>query len=132
MEMEFGKRLKTFVVAAYDEIRDFAADCGVSPSTVSMWFASKKVPGAESVEKIYNAGCSIDWLISGNGEMLAMNESGKKIREKLNMPDSEQEEIHSITYEKMVQVPFVKDLRVLLREDIKELLQQALAGQKTK
>lgn len=122
--MDFGKRLKTFALAVYPEVRDFAADLGTSPSTVSMWFTSKKIPGGEYLQKIYNTGCSIDWLYSGQGQMIADNEAGKKLREKFNLPDSDKSEINSITYERMVQVPFVKDLRVLLRQDIKELLNQ--------
>lgn len=130
--MDFGKRLKTFVATAYSEVREFAAALEVSPSTASMWFGAKKIPGGENLEKIFNAGCSIDWLIGGIGTMFADNEAGRRHRERLNLPDPEKDEIDSITYEKMVQVPFVKDLRLLLREDIKEILQQALNEQKVK
>jgi transcriptional regulator with XRE-family HTH domain len=128
--MEFGKRLRTFVVAAYSEVREFAAELDVSSSTASMWFGSKKIPGGESLEKILNAGCSLDWLVGGIGNMFADNEAGRKHREKLNLPNSERDEIESITYEKMVQVPFVKDLRILLREDIKEIINSMLAEKK--
>lgn len=128
--MDYGKRLKTFVLAAYKEFRDFAADIGTSPSMVSMWFSGKKMPGGDYLLKIFNVGCSLDWLLGGIGNMLADNEAGKKLRERLNMPDSEMDEIESITYEKMVQVPFVKDLRVLLREDIKEIINSMLADKK--
>lgn len=128
--MDFGKRLKSFVLTAYPEIRDFAAELNVSPSTVSMWFGSKKIPGGESLEKIYNSGCSLDWLIGGTGDMLADNKAGKILRERLNLPDSEKDEIQSITYEKMVQVPFVKDLRILLREDFKEILNSMFVEKK--
>ena len=120
--MDFGKRLKQFAVTAYDEIRVFAAAMEVSPSTVSMWFGMKKIPGGESLEKIYNAGCSIDWLISGKGNMLVENEAGLKIKERLNFPNEDEEEIKSMTYEKMLKFPFFKDLRVLIREDFKEAM----------
>lgn len=128
--MDFGKRLKTFVATAYSEVREFAAALEVSPSTASMWFGAKKIPGGESLEKILTAGCSLDWLVGGIGDMFADNEAGRKHREKLNLPNLEKDEIESITYEKMVQVPFVKDLRILLREDIKEIINSMLAEKK--
>jgi transcriptional regulator with XRE-family HTH domain len=130
--MGFGKRLKEFSLTAYFEHRDFAADLGTSPSMLSMWFTDKKVPGGDYLQRIYHSGCSTDWLFSGKGSMIADNEAGHKLREKLKLPEPKTEDVESITYEKMVQVPFVKDLRLLLRSDITELFEDYFEQKKHK
>ncbi len=85
-----GKRLKKFAALVYDNAIGFARAINVNQASVSEWFNDKKLPSAEHLRKILNAGCSLNWLFSGQGKMFADNDEGRKIEKSLSSLGLEQ------------------------------------------
>jgi hypothetical protein len=118
--MKLGYRLRMFALMAFDELNKFSTAIGTSPAVVSQWLGDIKMPSCLYLERIYRTGCNLNWLVSGDGEMLADNEAGNALKEK-----NEKSENHLIEKE-VYSIPMITDLRILLRDDIEEIINKCL------
>lgn len=75
-----GNRLKLFININFSSNEEFAEKIKCSPTIVSNWITNKKLPGSKFLLQIYKLGLSIDWLLSGDGAMLANNDAGKLLK----------------------------------------------------
>lgn len=68
-KVEIGKRVKEFIEFKKWKKIDFAKNVNIFPQDVN-----KYLTGVQDIQRLfislYEAGCSIDWLISGKGSML--------------------------------------------------------------
>jgi len=76
-----GERLYSFISATYNSQKKFAEILGVDEASVSRWIKNKSKPSREMVEKLYEMGCSSDWLLYGEGDMYAGNDAGMYLAE---------------------------------------------------
>lgn len=61
---EFGKRLYTFIEAAgYPTMTAFAEEIGMTTANLQRYLKGDRKPGFEILERIKDAGCSIDYLM---------------------------------------------------------------------
>ena len=67
--MNIGKRLEIFIVTNFNEKQEFAKLIEVSPSMLSQWTTEQRVPSGETLRKIAELGCNINWLLTGKGRM---------------------------------------------------------------
>lgn len=67
--MSFAIRLKQIIKNNYNSQVELAIDLDVSKVAISEYINSKRKPNYDMLEKFYNLGYSIDWLISGKGSM---------------------------------------------------------------
>jgi transcriptional regulator with XRE-family HTH domain len=68
--MAIGERLKNAVKSKKLKLTEFAEQSKIPYATLQKYTANKMVPGGELVIKICTElGISIDWLLTGQGEM---------------------------------------------------------------
>ena len=68
--MTIGQRIKRFAEHVYGSQRKFAEAANISESTVSKYIKDRITPNIETLIVFQKSGLSIDWLLSGNGQML--------------------------------------------------------------
>lgn len=65
-----GDRLKNFAIFKYGSVTKLAEVSGIVQPQLSSYTSGKKKPSVNILEKLLNTGCNINWLISGEGEMI--------------------------------------------------------------
>lgn len=65
--MEFNERLRQIINNNYSSQVQLANDLGVSKVVITKYLNSDRKPNFEMLEKFYNIGYNINWLISGKG-----------------------------------------------------------------
>lgn len=65
-----GKRLKDFAKAKYGTVSAFAEACSMSQPQMSAYTSETKSPSVDVLLRFLQAGCNINWLLSGDGEMV--------------------------------------------------------------
>ena len=66
-----GERLRHFAKTRYKTMTAFASAVGLKPASLTYYLNNQRVPGGEVLERFRQAGVSVDWLLSGEGEMEA-------------------------------------------------------------
>jgi transcriptional regulator with XRE-family HTH domain len=64
-----GDRIKAFAKARYGTQKALAEALGMPESQLSGYVKGVKAPASDVMERFRQAGMSIDWLLSGEGEM---------------------------------------------------------------
>ncbi len=82
--MDFGTRLGQFVNENFVSVLKFSYRIEIGPSLIHKYINNKSSPGHNVLQKLYEAGCNINWLLSGEGEMWNETEEGKKLKEEHN------------------------------------------------
>lgn len=67
--MEIGERIRLFGVQMFGRIKDFAEALEMAPPNLQKYMNNEREPGIGILQKLQRLGCSIDWLISGEGAM---------------------------------------------------------------
>ena len=67
--MSFVERLRELIGLENITQVELSELLGISTGAVNTYFAGKRKPNYEVLEKFHNLGYSIDWLISGKGTM---------------------------------------------------------------
>lgn len=67
--MGIGERIRHFGLHTFGKIKDFAIAMGMAPPNLQKYMNNEREPGIGILQKMQNLGCSIDWLISGEGSM---------------------------------------------------------------
>lgn len=65
-----GKRLKDFAKTKYGSVSAFADACSMSQPQMSAYTSESKSPSVDVLLRFLKAGCNINWLLSGDGEMI--------------------------------------------------------------
>ncbi len=76
--MAIGSRIRYFGVAVFGRIKTFAEAMDMAPPNLHKYMNDEREPGIGILQKMQSLGCSIDWLLSGEGEMLL----AKRLRRK--------------------------------------------------
>lgn len=69
-------RLLNFIEANYTDFNTYAVSSGIPLHVLKSWFDIAFEPTMNDLVKIYNSGCSLDWLLSGENGMYAFNNAG--------------------------------------------------------
>lgn len=78
-----GERLETFIAACGYKKGDFAALLEMKQSQLSRYLGvSPQTPQKEILTKLFNLGCNLNWLLTGEGSIYAENEAGRALQEK--------------------------------------------------
>lgn len=79
----FAQRFQLFIDEIYKgDLKEFSQVTGINLSALYK-YRKTSLPDAEALGKMEeNAGVSISWLITGNGDMFANNAIGKALRKK--------------------------------------------------
>lgn len=67
---DFPFRLKQFYKSIYKTQIEFAQKLSISPQALQKYLKGDRLPMPDTLNKISSLGCNIDWLITGEGEML--------------------------------------------------------------
>ena len=68
--MNIGGRIRKAIERKYDKLKDFSKESGIPYRTLYEYFNDERMPGGEVLLKIQsNLDVSIDWLLTGKGEM---------------------------------------------------------------
>lgn len=79
---EIGKRLKQFALSDFETLTKFSEAMGMTLPGLYPYFNGKSLPGTIFLLKIKKLGCSIDWLLTGEKNLMEMKlEQLKKIIE---------------------------------------------------
>lgn len=65
-----GKRLKEFAKNKYGTVSAFAEACSMPQPQMSAYTSGAKSPSVDVLLRFLKAGCDINWLLSGEGEMI--------------------------------------------------------------
>lgn len=65
-----GKRLKEFAKSRYGTVSAFAEACSMPQPQMSAYTSDAKSPSVDVLLRFLQAGCNINWLLSGEGEMV--------------------------------------------------------------
>jgi len=65
-----GDRIKLFGISKYGNLSAFARAIGKTPDYLTPYYKNKSKPGSDLLILLYNLGCNINWLLTGEGEML--------------------------------------------------------------
>jgi hypothetical protein len=80
--MSFGDRLKDFIYQNFENVSQFSYDFRVSAGLLHKYFRNETNPSSEVLGRLYQIGCNINWLLSGDGEMWNDTEAGRALRQK--------------------------------------------------
>ncbi len=83
--MDAGERIRKFGVFAFSEIKIFAEAMDMKPPNLQKYMRGEREPGLGILQKLQGLGCSIDWVISGEGNMFAKNEAGNALKDKAEL-----------------------------------------------
>ncbi|MBL8004984.1 MAG: hypothetical protein JNL36_07800 [Candidatus Kapabacteria bacterium] len=80
--MSIGARFRLFVEENFSSISSFTYVIQISNGLLHKYFNDDTAPGAGVLQKLYDLGCNINWLLSGHGEMWNDTEAGRTLRDK--------------------------------------------------
>jgi transcriptional regulator with XRE-family HTH domain len=120
--MDFTKNLRTFIDVVFKSQRALASAMNITPQTLTPYITGNSKPGWEILTKLWNCGCSVDWLIKGEGEMFALNEAGDHCRQRFSIPTAKNKEITLSDAELLLQIPIIKEFKKMIIEEIKREL----------
>jgi len=83
MEEFIINRIKLFGKLAYGNLTNFALILGYSYAHLSQYLNQTTKLSFKLLRVLYENGCSLDWLMSGDGSMYADNEKGRELRWKI-------------------------------------------------
>lgn len=110
--MTFGERIRIFAKKCYGSQKNFAEHINFDYSYLNRIALGKNTPGADILQKFYEAGMSINWLLSGKGSMFADNSVGKQLMESFGDLDPRNHEKE------------ISQELLLVKEDIKQLKEE--------
>ncbi|MCX6155002.1 MAG: hypothetical protein NT007_12685 [Candidatus Kapabacteria bacterium] len=76
----FGYRIGFFAKTCYGSLAAFSKACDVPSTQITAYIQGLRAAHAEIQLKFYEAGLSIDWLLSGSGGMFARNKIGNELK----------------------------------------------------
>ena len=76
----FGQRVKQFAKAKYGGQKGLAAAAGIEYTQLSKYVSDKIQPGGEALQKLASAGLSLEWALSGRGQMDGRGSTPEDIR----------------------------------------------------
>jgi len=65
-----GDRLKQYIKQNFSNIKEFSMATGISQNQLSFYLNNVRIPGGEILKKFAETGLNINWLLTGEGEML--------------------------------------------------------------
>ncbi len=104
--MAIGSRIRYFGVAVFGRIKAFAEAMDMAPPNLHKYMNDEREPGIGILQKMQSLGCSIDWLLSGEGEMLL----SKRMRRKKTTDSDPMQETPVSTGDDVRVVGSMKDL----------------------
>jgi transcriptional regulator with XRE-family HTH domain len=88
-----GTRLTDFIKALGQSKGGFAEILGIPSSQLSRYLGdSAQMPQKEILTKLFNLGCNLNWLLTGEGERYAENEAGRALQKKANAYNAERDD----------------------------------------
>lgn len=64
-----GQRIKKFAIARHSSVAELNRAIGKGRNFLGAYVEGRSKPGAEILDALREAGCNINWLLSGAGEM---------------------------------------------------------------
>lgn len=86
--LEYGDRIKSFIDAVYKKQKFFSDKSEINGSQLSYYVTNRSKPTMETLQKFYDMGMSIDWLLSTKETGLSMfadNQTGLGLKLKFIM-----------------------------------------------
>jgi len=103
--MSFIDRLKQLIATSSKSDAAFARECGIANSTIASWFSGTS-PSMVALSRIAESkGVSLDWLITGRGEMMHTAGADPELARLLTMIDKGAEKIVAETKADFTLVP---------------------------
>ena len=66
----FGKRLRLVAVKAFGSMKKLSEVSGINYTQISDYLSERRSPGFEALSAFANVGINVDWLLTGEGEMM--------------------------------------------------------------
>lgn len=82
MDKNLGSRLLEFINKNFGSVKEFAELSGLRDSSISRYINNKSMPGTDKLVTFWNLGMSIDWWLTGKGNMFANNSNGLILQRK--------------------------------------------------
>lgn len=80
--MELGDRLRLFITHNWGTLNNFMFELRVNSASLHKYLKGTGNPSLPFLKQLHSAGCSIDWLLTGEGEMYNDTPAGQTLREK--------------------------------------------------
>lgn len=118
------ERIAQFAKAYYGSKKKFAETLEMTPQGLSAYGDDKRKPGFDVLERFYEAGMSIDWLISGKGAPTAANYTGRKLAGENDGIISNVAGISTSKTRKVASLKNYDELKTLMKEALSEALNE--------
>lgn len=79
---ESGERLREFARRCYRSVAELEREMEVG-KVLGQYVRGPSEPGFGLLQRLYRAGCNINWLLSGEGSMYAPNARGRELRKEI-------------------------------------------------
>lgn len=110
-----GERLRHYATTKHKRIKIFEEKLGLAQGTLSHYISNNRQPGTEMLQKFREDGLSIDWLLTGEGEMEVPKKGDLVEIQPGNLPTDR------------IIIIDIDQNRALTEEEIKERIKQALS-----
>ncbi len=84
-EPSLGDRLRRYSDVVYNSVEEFARALKIAPSNLQKYFNGERNPGLAMLQRLYELGCNVNGLISGEGKLFADNDSGQALLARLRL-----------------------------------------------
>lgn len=74
---DFGKRLLKFCKHISHTQVEFAHKLSIKPQALQKYIKGQRLPMPDLLSRLYKLGCNINWLLSGEGEMIDLKDSSR-------------------------------------------------------
>lgn len=71
---DFGKRLLKFCKYTSPTQAEFARKLNIKPQALQKYIKGQRLPMPDFLNRLYELGCNINWLLSGEGEMISLKD----------------------------------------------------------
>lgn len=71
--------MRLFGETVYNSVKEFAEAVKMAPPNLQKYMNDDREPGSGVLRKLYNLGCNINWLLTGQGDMFADNDIGRQL-----------------------------------------------------
>lgn len=109
--MELSNRLKEFIESKNLTIKEFAEKINMSYESLQPYTNNRRNPGLSTLKKLYNEGCDLNWLITG--EKVDLN---SKLEKRIN-------ELQKILKNYGIKSPKELELQLRILNQIKSIIE---------
>lgn len=94
MDRAIADRIREFIRINYKSYAEFARVVGTDRSRITSYVKGRTSPALKNLKSLYDAGLNTEWLMTGQGNMYANNDTGVTLSKEFIKKFTHYEKIH--------------------------------------